>query len=600
MEIEAYHDRIRETIIEGLAAQEMRRIHRHLALALESSGRAEPETLAVHFQATKEMIRAREYVTSAAHQAEEVLAFERAARLYRKALNLLPEDRHQGSDQRYRLQVRLGAALANAGRSRDAANTYIQAVGVSGTADPVEVQRRAAEKLLISGHIERGLAILRHVLRTLGMELEPPTWRSPVRLWWYRLRLRLRGFEFKERVEAKCSPELLRRIDACWSVEIGLCLVDVQYASEFHARHLLLALEAGEPQRIARGLAMEVFFGALDGGTPKRAAAMALEPARDLAARVEGSYAAGLTEMAAGMRLCSLGHWEEAYGRLREAEIHLLETHFGVAWELDTVHHFRVLAMLGLGQLQDLFEEMPHLLERARDRGDLYLEIHLVHWVESFRYLVTDRPTEAREVLQETLHKWAYEGFHYQHFGQLYAEVQVALYCGRGEEAWGLVNSRWREFARSGIQRIDMVLIQALDLRARAALSAAASCEVKAAQEQLLTQVETDAREIERAGSNWALGLAHLLRAGVSSLRGQPDGVQEQLEVAITAFEVEGMLIHSAVASRRRLELHCASEEASQEASQEALAENEDVLRSVGIHASDPFAAMLAPGRYIS
>lgn len=591
MEIEVYHDRIRETMVEGLAGEEMRRLHRDLALALESSGRAEPETLAVHFQATEEVARAREYVTSAALRAEEALAFERAARLYRMALDLLPQDADPQSEQRYSLQVRLGSALANAGRSRDAAETYIQAVGDSGSTNPVEVQRRAAEKLLISGHIDRGLAVLRHVLRTLGMELKPRSWRSVMRLGWHRLRLRLRGFEFVERAEVECDPELLRRIDVCWSVEIGLFLVDVMYASEFHARHLLLALQAGEPQRIARGLAMEVFFGAMDRRGPRNRTGAAEDLARELAGQVEGAYAAGLTEMALGIRSCSEGHWAKAHVRLRNAEIHLLETRSGVAWELDTVHHFRVLALLGLGRLGDLFDELPHLLSRSRDRGDLYLEIHLLHWVESFRYLVADRPAAAREVLQETLHKWSYEGFHYQHFGHLHAEVQVALYCGRGEEAWELVNSRWRDLTRSMIQRIEMVLVQSLDLRARAALAAAAVYGDANGRERLLLQAEKDSLSIERCGSSWALGLARLLRAGVHTLHGQRAQAQEHLEVAITAFEVEQMTLHSAVARRRRMELYGGPEA--------ELVRSDEVLRGFGVEVPERFVAVLAPGRFV-
>ena len=320
-EIESYHDRIREAVVEDLDNDELRRSHRRLALALESSGRADPETLVVHFQATEEDGRAARYAISAAQRAFEALAFERAARLYRLALELLPDD----SDQRYHLRVQLGEALGNAGRSRDAAETFLLAVGDSGTINPVEVQRHAAEKLLVSGHIDRGLAILRHVLRTENMELEEHSWKSLLRLWLLRLRLRMRGHEFEPQPAARIDPATLRRIDICWSVEIGLCLVDVLHASEFHARHLLLALEAGDPQRIARGLAMEVFFGSMEGGD----GADALNRARELAGRVDGHYASSLTEMASGMLACSRGRWSEADRRLETAESHLRKAAVG-------------------------------------------------------------------------------------------------------------------------------------------------------------------------------------------------------------------------------------------------------------------------------
>ena len=77
---------------DGRAAASLRRSakahHRRLAHALEAWGLADPEALALHFHAAEEPETAAEYVTGAARQASEALAFDRAARLYRVALNL--------------------------------------------------------------------------------------------------------------------------------------------------------------------------------------------------------------------------------------------------------------------------------------------------------------------------------------------------------------------------------------------------------------------------------------------------------------------------------------------------------------------------------
>ena len=92
-EIETYHDRIREAVVAGLSPEELKAHHHRLALALETSGQADPEWLAMHWKGAEDLDRAAEYAATAARRASETLAFDRAARLYLLALELPDEDR---------------------------------------------------------------------------------------------------------------------------------------------------------------------------------------------------------------------------------------------------------------------------------------------------------------------------------------------------------------------------------------------------------------------------------------------------------------------------------------------------------------------------
>src|SRR5207248_1449637 len=127
-------------------------------------------------------------------------------------------------------------------------------------------KRRAAEQLLLSGRIDEGIAVIEDVLRTIGLKLAPTPFRALLSLGLRRVLLRLRGLRYTERPAARLTQAALIRLDVCWSVAVGLGLVDNVRGADYQARHLLLALKVGEPYRVARALALEVGFVASGGG----------------------------------------------------------------------------------------------------------------------------------------------------------------------------------------------------------------------------------------------------------------------------------------------------------------------------------------------
>jgi predicted ATPase len=293
-EIETYHDRIRSAVLAHLSPSCLELHHRQLALALEESGNADPEVLAVHLQGSRAFDRAGEYFAAAAERAAMALAFDRAAELYRSALDLQPK---KGDDEQ-RLRTRLGDALANAGRGAEAAREYLRAAAIAPPACVLELKRRAAHQLLISGHVDEGLSTVRVVLRPMG--LRPP--RAPrqalASLLFRRALLRLRGLGFHRLDENQGLREDLTRIDLCWAVAVGLSSVDPIAGADFQARGLLLALRAGQPYRVARAIAMEPAHVSSAGASGQRRFEQLLTIAEPLAESVSNPHAKAMTIVA--------------------------------------------------------------------------------------------------------------------------------------------------------------------------------------------------------------------------------------------------------------------------------------------------------------
>ena len=226
--IESYHDRVRETVVAHLNPTTREQHHRRLAYVLETSGRADPEVLAFHFQAAGDAETAGGYYAAAAAGAAGTLAFDRASKLYQDALELLPASH----SDRSRLRIDLADALANAGRGYEAARQYLAAAEVAPAHDALDLRRNAAMQLLISGHIDEGLGVFDAVLRAVGMSL-PTTWGSIVSMLYHRALVRLRGPSFRQREPGDLRIDDIRRTDVCWTAAAGLGLVDYIRGADF-------------------------------------------------------------------------------------------------------------------------------------------------------------------------------------------------------------------------------------------------------------------------------------------------------------------------------------------------------------------------------
>jgi hypothetical protein len=419
---------------------------------------------------------------------------------------------------------------------------------VSSASHSLDFKRRAAQQLLMGGHINEGLALIRSVLAAVGFTLPAGPKRS---LWSFllkRLQISLRGLNFTERDASEIAESELVRIDTCWAVAAGLGAVDLIRGADFQSRHLLLALRAGEPFRVARALAFEAAQVASRGGRGVERAEQIAHRAQAVAQKVGHPNAIGLSIWAEGVAAYFGGKWRRSAELCERAAEVLRDKCTGVTWELTIANRFMLSDLLHMGELAEVSHRVPALLAAALEQGNLFAAIDLRTRLNMI-WLASDDPDKARAEVIAALTDWPQEGFHLQHYASLFALVQIELYTDDAEVALKHVEGQWQALKDSMLLRIQGIRIEAMHLRARALLATS----LLDGDKDKLRRAEKFARRIAREKlSPWAKPLANLELAAVAHQRGQTQTASALLSAAIQGFEGAEMNLYAA-ASRRRL-----------------------------------------------
>jgi len=541
--LELYHDRIRETLAVQLSPKRITQIHKRLAHAIEVRGIDDPEALFEHYLGAGERVRAATHAAVAARKAASALAFDRAAAFYRRALELAPARGAELVD----LKRGLAEALANAGRPAEAAEAYLEVAQLSSAAHSLDFRRRAAQQLLMGGHLKEGLEQIRSVLAAVGFTLPAGPRRALFSLLLKRLQIKLRGLNFTERDASQIPEADLVRIDTCWAVAAGLGAVDLIRGADFQSRHLLLALKAGEPYRVARAMSFEAAQSVSAGGKTKERALQIAHRAEELSQKVGHPHAIGLSIWARGVSAYLVGEWKLAAEFCERAAEVLRDRCTGVTWELTMANRFMLSALLYLGELAEVSRRVPSLLTAALEQGNVFAATDLRTRMNSI-WLAADDPDKARAEVIEALKAWPHEGFHLQHYSSLLAQAQIELYTGDADVAWKHIAGQWHALENSMLLRTQVLRIEATYLRARAALATS----LQNGDRDKLSFAERLAHKIEKENMSWAKPFAVVVRAAVAHQRGQNTEATTLLAAAGDGFERADMRLYAA-ASRRRL-----------------------------------------------
>ena len=292
--LESYHDRIRKIVLDLIPPDALRRLHHRIAEALTRRPGVDPETLVEHYRDAGELLAAAEHAIVGGRSAAERLAFDRAAELFKLAVEL-----RGGRKEDWPILLDEAQALANGGRPVNAAETYLEAAKKAkalrrDSSEISAVKVRAAEQFLTGGLLTKGLKHLCDVFADLKLPFpagpraaQLMSLKNRFRFWW--LTRRVQRHELMD-----SPPEGFLRLDTLWVASRGMVMLDYVVGEAMTSWYLTEVARHRDRSRLLRALALELSVYANIGNRwSTRRSANLLQWAEDL-----------LNELARSLRQC--------------------------------------------------------------------------------------------------------------------------------------------------------------------------------------------------------------------------------------------------------------------------------------------------------
>ena len=576
--VEIYHDRVQRSVIADLSAEERARLCRGVADALERHGHDDAERLAVLLDEAGERARAAVYFERAADRAAAALAFDHAADLYRRALAA-----RAGAD-RGPLLRRLIDALLCAGRAEEAAVTSLEAAALAGDVAARELRIGAAGALLVAGHFERGSALLAEAVAPLGIRLPKSKSGAVASLFWNELRLGLRGTEHAIRAEADVPADVLARIDGLWAGIAGFAVGNPLFTAALVPRFLRVALDAGEPLRLARALASRAMTLSIRRGTRARGTGGLVDQAERLVERIDSDAGRATVRLARGVLATAEARTDDAIASFRAAEGLLRAGTASAHAEIGRALTLRLHNVMSAGRIGALLAEAPAIIVESEERGNRMAASWMMSYVAWARTL-QGRTEEGAALSRELEERW--RGTSFPMLGAWLGAERASRQFHRSPGAAAAeLEAGWDRGRKNGLLHSLPVRCHLGWMRARVRLADAIARKDRGA----LAASQRDADRFAREPVVSAVPLADLIRAGIRSARGDGDGALALLAAAEP--RLEALHLEHVLAAVRRVRGRALGGDAGRA----LVARAESWLADQGVLRPDDWERFLLPG----
>jgi hypothetical protein len=421
-------------------------------------------------------------------------------------LDLLPTD----DPRRASILARLGEALGATGHNAAAADACLAACELSHGIEQVGLRVAATEHLLTCGRLEEGIAQARKTLELLDLRFPASYGETLLAL---SLRLFLRVWIERDIAlrPGQATPMDQMRVDTCINLSINFALFDPLRSAYFRKLALHEAIQVGEPRLVLRALLHDATTLAAQGRgvlSPREQwvrswvnTLLPLCPGEELfveTAHAVQSYLRGDAQACLHHAECV----DRGLATGRMAQRYTSMARFLLVYSLCKTGHWE--------RFRTLF---PTFLDDARARDDSFLGALLRASLGHLFALLEDRPDDAPHAVNSALTDLP--GLRPTLLvGRLGASVDVALYRGRGAEAWASCGNL--DLTASLILRAFRVLhIDVLWARGRALLGALSEATGALQRYNLRRQLARVEAELAAQGTPLALALAPCLRGAL-------------------------------------------------------------------------------------
>ena len=536
-----------------------------------------------HWLGAEQTAKAALWSLRAAEAALAKLNFARAAEFFETALQYGEHDQAQ----KHLLQIRLADALVEAGSPKKAAQAYEKALEDTddGAPESVKLRRLITENLMFAGDIDSSLLAAKRL--SSEFKLTYPTSRATTLMHMVAGEIRLaRATLQTEAKGAEADPFAVQRVDVAESLAMGLSGADALRSMVFTQQWALHSLEVADPARCARALASLSILASMQ-NAPSRSYKF-LDAAQSWYQR-DGEPANGSYVMSArGLASFYMEHnWKEARSHFADALSLWKTSGRGYGHGIGVIYIFRTYAASYQGDMRELVDGVPKLIEEAKRSGNRVLEASMRAGF-AHRHLVADDAERGEDDLLQFLEGWPDRHFLWQHWLAILRGAEINLYQQRPERALALLDDNRRRLRSSMLTQLPFVKCELLQVEARCLVALAQAGNAHTA--KALRRAEGLAKSLSKSKLDLFKAWAHLLRAAVANTRDQTALARTELQRAHALFEKTGSLLYASATSRRLGQL------TEGETGERATAKADIWMTRQGIKQPARMAYMLAPG----